>query len=442
MASAGLALAGHKVIGVDVDIGRIRSLSMGVSPSYEPGLEVWLNQGIRKGNLRFIHRDDMFKEPGDVVLISTGTPPTTDDSPDLRQIWSSLDWLKKFKLNGVVVAMKSTVPPGTGQAILRDLLVGTGAKYVSNPEFLREGQALADWQSPDRIVLGVEPTDHRSISTMKRMYEGIDSPILVTDVTSAEMIKYASNALLATRISFINEMAAVCDHVGASIDHVSDGLAMDSRTGNKLYAGVGYGGSCFPKDVCALDRVALLNGLELNLLKSVIRVNKRQRQLPLQALIERFGDDLSSLNIGVLGLSFKPGTDDIREAASIDLIQHLVERNATVRAYDPRANRAACTALPSTVNFARSPLEACKGTHAVMIMTEWPEIVSADWHEIFASMLKPKYMFDGRNCLNAREMASLGFEYNGVGRGSPASHTRIGANGKTANQMQPAWVPL
>lgn len=305
VASAGLALAGHKVTGVDIDGRRIKHLNVGISPFYEPGMEVWLKSGLKKGNLRFVHRDAMLGDLGDSVLVTTGTPPTSTGSPDLSQVRSALAWLKRFDLEGVVLVMKSTVPPGSGETFMRRELIGTGASYVANPEFLREGQALRDWQSPDRIVLGAESTDCRGIAIVKEMYSGIDAPLLVTDVTSAEMIKYASNAYLATRISFINEIAAVCDRVGASIAAVRDGLALDPRTGNKLYAGVGYGGLCFPKDVRALDRLALKGGLELDLLKSVVRVNNRQRQMPLQALYARFGDELTGLTIRGIGLGIQ-----------------------------------------------------------------------------------------------------------------------------------------
>ena len=416
VASAGLALAGHKVTGVDVDSRRIERLNRGISPFYEPGLEVWLKSGLKKRNLRFVHRDEMLDDPGDVVLIATGTPPTPTGAPDLSQVRAALSWLKGFDLNGVALAMKSTVPPGVGRAFIRTELVGTGASYVSNPEFLREGQALRDWQSPDRIVLGADSADCRAVATMKKMYAGIDAPLLVTDVTSAEMIKYASNAFLATRISFINEIAAVCDRVGASIDAVSDGLALDPRAGNRLYAGVGYGGSCFPKDVRALDRLALSGGIELHLLKSVIRVNNLQRELPLRALTDRFGD-VNGLTVGVLGLAFKPYTDDVREAVSVELIRRLVRGGATVKTFDPRANGSARAALPSSVVFAETPMGAGTGAHAVVVLTEWPEIVSADWNGIASTMRHPKYVFDGRNCLDAGYMQALGCEYVGVGRG-------------------------
>ena len=277
VAAGGLAIEGHQVTGVDIDCQRIEALSSGKPPFYEPGLEAWLERGLRTHNLKFLHRDQMVVSLGDVVLIATGTPPLDSGAPDLSQVWSAVRWLKSFDLQDAVVVMKSTVPPGTGWTILRQELKEKGAGYAANPEFLREGRALRDWKSPDRIVIGVEPGDGLSVKTVKQMHSGINAPYLITDIASAEMIKYASNAYLATRISFINEMASVCDQVGASIDAVSKGLFMDARAGVTVRAGIGYGGSCFPKDVRALDQLALTSGVDLDLLKSVIKVNNRQR---------------------------------------------------------------------------------------------------------------------------------------------------------------------
>ena len=416
VAAGGLAVAGHRVTGVDVDHQRIEALRSGRTPLYEPGLEAWLTLGLHTGNLRLLHRDDMVECPGDVVLMATGTPPTDTGAADLGQVWSALAWLKTFDLQDVVVVMKSTVPPGTGRAVLQEI-EAMGARYVANPEFLRQGRALEDWRSPDRIVIGAEPGDSRSIKTVRQMYSSIEAPYMITDIASAEMIKYASNAFLATRISFINEIASVCEQVGASVDAVSKGIAMDERTGSMMSAGIGYGGSCFPKDVRALDHLALTSGVGLKLLKSVIHINNRQRLLPLQALRHRFGGNMVGLTVGVLGLAFKPDTDDVREAASLDLIEALVQEGAIVRAFDPQANGPARALLPSSVTFADSPMEACYGAHAVVLLTEWAGIVEADWRAIAAQMRPAKFLFDGRNALNPDDMIRMGFEYTGVGRG-------------------------
>ena len=408
-------MAGHRVTGVDIDHTRVDTLSSGRLPQYEPGLEAWLRCELYSGNLRFSYRDDFTGPLGDVVVMATGTPPAHTGAAELSQILDTLAWLKTFELRDVVLVMKSTVPPGTGLSISREI-EGTGAHYVSNPEFLREGQALEDWRSPERLVIGVQPGDGWAIQTMERMYEGMDAPRIVADLTSAEMIKYASNAFLATRISFINEIAAICDQVGASVDVVSKSLSMDSRMGSRMRAGIGYGGSCLPKDVKALDHLASSEGLQLELLRSVVHTNDRQRLLPIQALRQRFGPDLSSLTVGVLGLAFKPGTNDVREAASLCLIDALVDGGATVQAFDPRANDTAGEVLPSSVKFVGDPVKACCGANVVALLTEWTDIVEADWHTIAAYMRAPKFLFDGRNALDAGAMLQLGFEYVGIGR--------------------------
>ena len=233
--------------------------------------------------------------------------------------------------------MKSTVPPGTGHAILQEELLGAGIGYAANPEFLRAGQALADWDCPDRIVIGTEPGDTLSLEVARRLYNNINAPILATDITTAEMIKYASNAFLATRISFMNEIAAICDSVGASIDGVSEGLALDSRSGARIFAGVGYGGPCLPKDIGALGYLAQTTGAGSNLLRAIIDVNERQRQLPLHALRERFGGGLHGLKVAILGLSFKPGTGDLTEAPGAKLARALAEEGSQLAVYDPSA---------------------------------------------------------------------------------------------------------
>ncbi len=423
-AAAGLAITGHNVTGVDVNRQRVQMLQSQRLFMFEPGLSAWIKWGQQKGNLRFIHQDEMKGMIGDIVLIATGTPPMANGAPDLRQVWSALGWIKRFDLRGVVVVMKSTVPPGTGRTVMQRVLQGTGASYVSNPEFLREGQALEDWQSPYRIVIGAEPSDMRSVETVKEMHSGIDAQFLVTDVTSAEMIKYASNAFLATRISFMNEIASLCDEVGGSIDAVTRGIFMDARTGSMVKAGVGYGGSCFPKDIRALNHVAEARGLELKLLKYVAQVNDRQRRLPIEALTARFGNDLSGVTVAVLGLAFKPNTDDVREAASLTAIEELICRGARVQAFDPRAGETARSVLPPSVVFMNSAEQACFGAHAVTLLTEWDDFPRADWESISHHMLPPKFIFDGRNVLDPSEMARMGFGYKGVGRGERSSQER------------------
>ena len=341
-----------------------------------------------------------------------------------------MGWIKERQTSGVVL-MKSTVPPGTGERLREAELFGTAFTYISNPEFLREGQAVHDWFHPDRIVVG--GADEDSLGIVKALYEGINAPYAATDITSAEMIKYASNAFLATKISFINEIAMLCERVGAAIDDVRDGVALDPRIGPSfLGAGVGYGGSCFPKDVSALDQLALTNNHNFELLKSVIMVNSRQRLLPLYALRERFAS-LSGVRVGILGLTFKPHTDDVRQAPSLGLVRALVEEGVQVSAFDPEGQSAARSVLPSSVRFARDALECAKGTQALVLMTEWPEIVDSDWEELARRTKAPRLLFDGRNALDPGRMRSYGFDYRGVGRGRTRSIKVWPKNGGRAN---------
>ena len=414
--ASGLASAGHAVLGVDIDRDRLATLQGGRVHLYEPGLEARVADGVRSGRLRFLHRDDVGEPLGAAAVIATGTPPTDSGAADLSQVKSAVDWIKARESRDLVVVMKSTVPPGVGRRLLHNDLRGTGVRYASNPEFLREGRAVADWDAPDRIVIGAEPGDDHAVAVVRCMHAGIVAPHMVTDITSAEMVKYASNAFLATRISFINEIALLCERIGASIDAVSDGLAMDARVGSRVYAGVGYGGSCFPKDVRALDHLALTSGVSVDLLRSVINVNNRQRMLPLYALRRRFNGALSGVRVGVLGLAFKPQTDDVRDAPSLSLIRELVDEGVEVMAYDPQAGDTARGQLPSAVRMAASAVQAAKGAQAVVLLTEWQEIVGAGWSCIAAAMCPPRLLFDGRNALDADAMRALGFEYAGVGR--------------------------
>ena len=416
VAAAELAMAGHDVLGVDIDQARVDALSAGWVPLYEPGLEDRVALATEKGLLRFLHRDEVAEEIGSVALIATGTPPTHGGAADLQQVSSAVSWVASKRPEDAVVVMKSTVPPGTGRRLMEQDLNGTAIRYVSNPEFLREGRALQDWTSPDRIVIGAEAGDSRSVEVVSTMYAGIDAPHMVTDITSAEMIKYASNAFLATRISFINEIALLCGAVGASIDSVSEGLAMDSRTGGRIHAGVGYGGSCFPKDVRALDHLALTSDANIDLLRSVINTNNRQRLLPLHALRRRFQGALAGLRVGILGLAFKPETDDVRDAPALDLIRALAGEGAEIRAFDPQAMEPARSVLPSSVEMAGGVEEAANRAQALVLMTEWADIVGTDWPVVARCMRPPRYVFDGRNALDPAEMDRLGFEYVGVGR--------------------------
>ena len=288
---------------------------------------------------------------------------------------------------------------------------------LPTPSSLRAGQALADWDCPDRIVIGTTHGDARSLEAVRRLYNDIDTPVLATDITTAEMIKYASNAFLATRISFMNEIATICEQVGASIDDVSEGLALDSRTGARIFAGVGYGGPCLPKDIGALEHLARQAGAGSDLLRAVIGVNDRQWQLPLHALRDLYGGNLHGLKVAILGLAFKPETDDLTEAPAVKLACALAKEGARLAVYDPNVRNGENTILPDGVQVATDVLTATTGSQAAVVMTEWSEIARADWAAVSNNMLPPGFVFDGRNALDPMTMRAAGFDYVGVGRG-------------------------
>ena len=413
VAAVGLAAAGHDVLGIDINPQRVEACSDGNIPFFEPRLSEFLNDGLDKGNLRFLTNDRVSEPLGDVVIVATGTPPTSTGAADLAQVKDSLSWIKSVQPQGCIVLMKSTVPPGTGIRLSKTLLGGGHFEYVSNPEFLREGSAIHDWFNPDRIVLG---GSKKSVQVVKSLFHNLHAPYVTTDITSAEMIKYSANAFLATKISFINEIAMLCDKLGATIDDVSEGIGLDPRIGsNYLKAGVGYGGSCFPKDVRAFDQLALNVDHNFELLKSVININNRQRKVPFYALKEHF-EMLADVEIGVLGLAFKPNTDDIRESPSVDLIRMLVDAGARVRVFDPQANITANNPDLHKVSLGRDLAACARGAQALVLMTDWPEIVEADWKSLANHLLPPRYFFDGRNALNPLEMMNFGYVYRGIGR--------------------------
>ena len=418
VSATGFARSGHEVLATDVDHFRVQALGAGECGRFEPGLMDRLKDTLKAGSIKFMHCDEVDGNLGGVALIAVGTPAGDGYAPDLSQVRAAIRWVKERSDGNLVMAMKSTVPPGTGRAILQDELLGTSIGYAANPEFLRAGQALADWDCPDRIIIGTEPGDTLSLEVVRRLYNNIKAPVLATDSTTAEMIKYASNAFLATRISFVNEIAAICDSVGASIDDVSEGLALDSRSGARIFAGVGYGGPCLPKDVGALEQLARTTDVDSDLLRAVIDVNERQWQLPLHALRERFEGNLHGLKVAILGLTFKPGTGDLTEAPAVKLARSLFEEGAQLTAYDPSVGDDKNAPLPGVVRVATDVLTATTGSQAAVVMTEWKEIIEADWALVSRNMASPKFIFDGRNALDQVIIRAAGFEYVGVGRAS------------------------
>lgn len=420
-----LAELGHSVVCVDIDERKIEHLRSGRSPIHEPGIEELIRANLRAGRLSF-ETPDRGWEPllSPVVFIAVGTPMAENGAADLTYVRSAVRSIVEAATEPLVAVMKSTVPPGTGTTIIERLLARAEVPigYVSNPEFLREGSAVSDFFEPDRIVLGGSGPD---VETVAAIYEpliarcaeqGRECPVVRTDVASAETIKYASNAFLATKISFINEIANVCDRVGASIDAVATGMGLDARIGpHFLGAGIGYGGSCFPKDTRALDFIATLNGYQFDLLKAVIEVNNRQRLLPVIHLTRHL-PDLHERTIAVLGLTFKPHTDDVRESPALDIVPLLLEEGARVRCYDPLAAPIDLGEAERVEDLS----EALDGATAALILTDWPEFVRLDWTWARSLMREPAIVFDGRNALDPSSVEAAGCTYMAVGR--PGAH--------------------
>lgn len=402
-----LASSGHEVRVVDVDRRKLDALATGVAPFFEPGLDSLIFDASADGRLRFLHPEDV-GTPDPFCFVAVGTPSTTGGAADLRHVREVIGLVGRTGDRGTVVVMKSTVPPGTGAELAAEL-AEAGIAYVSNPEFLREGSAVEDWYRTDRIVLGGE---HDAVEKVAALYADIEAPVVKCDVSSAELVKYASNAFLATKISFTNEIAALCDILGADVSVVSHAVGLDNRIGGAfLNAGIGYGGSCFPKDTRALDFLSVVNGYEFHLLKAVIAVNARQRIIPLIALRRRFGS-LAGLRVAVLGLSFKPNTDDTREAPATDIIEQLALNGAIVTAYDPVGKLppdAPCTQC-ATLD------EAVSDANAAVLATEWPAFAAADWRALVRRMADDPFVFDGRNCLDPEAIRAAGAEYAGIGR--------------------------
>ena len=378
-----------------------------------------MESAIASGRLRFaVAGENMGALLGDVVFVAVGTPMAANGAADLSYVRAVADAVALEAERPFTFVMKSTVPPGTG-ATLRDRALSRAkveCGYVSNPEFLREGHAIEDWYNTDRVVVGGDDPVH--VRRVADLYRSLDTEFVETDIASAETIKYASNAFLSTKISFINEIANVCDCVGADIDSVSRGIGLDRRIGpDFLQAGIGYGGSCFPKDTRALDFISKIRGYQFDLLRAVIDVNNRQRLLPIIRLA-RAMQDLSGHKIAVLGLSFKPFTDDVREAPALDIVPLLLEEGAEVCAYDPVAAEVDLGRARRT----RDVWEALDGASAVLLLTEWPEFTSLDWSRVAETIRQPAIVFDGRNALDRAAVEAAGLTYMAVGRGGAHRH--------------------
>lgn len=409
------AESGHSVICADIDRMVISGLKGGELPFYEPGLEELLEKNAAEGRIKFTMSTAEAVKASEAIFIAVGTPPKESGEADLRNVERAALDVARAMDDYRLVVVTSTVPVDTAERIASIIAENSRADFdvASNPEFLREGTALKDRLNPDRIVIGA--SSDRAIELLKNVYAGTEAPVVTTDARTAEVIKYASNAFLATKISFINEIAHLCELVGADVEGVAEGMGYDPRIGGQfLKAGLGYGGSCFPKDTRALDQVCAERGHNFQLLRAVIDVNNRQRERFVAKIKAALGGDLSGKTIAVLGLSFKPNTDDIRESAALDVIRLLESKGGEVRVYDPKAMDKAREILPNAV-FCSDPYEACRGSDILAIATEWPEFKELDLAHIKALLKKP-IIADGRNLLDRAEVAKSGLYYVGVGR--------------------------
>jgi UDPglucose 6-dehydrogenase len=411
--------SGNDVTCVDIDERKIRTLQAGEVPIYEPGLEELIRKNVRERRLSFTTDLASAVGPAQVVFIAVGTPEGESGDADLQYVLAAAQQIGRALRQYTVVVDKSTVPVGTADKVREALSQVTKVEFdvVSNPEFLKEGAALEDFLKPDRVVIGTN--SERARRLMGELYAPFvrtENPILYMDTRSAELTKYAANAMLSTRISFMNDMAALCEKVGADVDFVRKALGADRRIGYPfLFPGVGYGGSCFPKDVKALVATGREQGLELDLLRAVERTNERQKKLLVNKALKHFGGSLAGLSFGVWGLAFKPKTDDMREAPSIEVIEGLLGKGAKVVAHDPVAERTARRYFGDRIRYASLPYEALEGVDALFIVTEWNEFRHPDF-ERMKGLMKSPVIFDGRNIYDSARMRELGFTYQSIGR--------------------------
>ncbi len=428
VSGACLAELGNDVVCLDIDPRKISILNSGGIPIYEPGLEDVIKTNVAAGRLRFTTDVRESVTHGMVQMIAVGTPSGEDGSADLQYVLSAARAIGREMTEYKVIVDKSTVPVGTADKVklaVQEELDRRGVKtafsVVSNPEFLKEGAAIEDFNRPDRIVIGAE--DERAVTVMRDMYAPFQrnhDRLIVMDIKSAELTKYAANAMLATRISFMNELANLAERVGADIEHVRKGIGSDQRIGyHFLYAGCGYGGSCFPKDIRALQRTGEECGLTLRVLGAVEQVNDAQKSVLLQKITKRFGSDLKGKHFALWGLSFKPGTDDMREASSRVVMEGLWARGATVTAFDPVAMQEAkhIYGNRSDLSYAANSKDALQDADALVIVTEWKAFKSPDFNTIKARLRHP-VIFDGRNLFEPASIAAYGIEYHGIGRNS------------------------
>ncbi|NLD50958.1 MAG: UDP-glucose/GDP-mannose dehydrogenase family protein [Clostridiaceae bacterium] len=416
---------GINVICVDVDEKKIQRLNDGEIPIYEPGLDVFLERNIKAGRIRFTTEAKMAIEESDVIFIAVGTPPAENGEADLQYVYKVAQTIGDYMNGYKVVVDKSTVPIGTGQEvkrIIKERLDVRGEEHifdvVSNPEFLREGKALQDFTHPDRVVIGVESENVAEI--MKKVYRPLyinETPFIVTNIETAEMIKYACNAFLATKITFINEIANLCEKVGANVQHVAKAMGRDGRISPKfLHAGPGFGGSCFPKDTKALVQIGEKLGVQMSVVNSVVEANDRQKQL-VAGKLEKVLGSLEGKTIGILGLAFKPETDDMRDAPALTVINSLLDKGAKVKAYDPQSMKEAKKELAKSkkdIIFCKHAYDTAEGADALLLITEWHEFRNMDLL-LIKKIMNGNVFYDARNIYLRKDMEYLGFKYIGTG---------------------------
>ncbi|WP_162428797.1 UDP-glucose dehydrogenase family protein [Pontibacter pudoricolor] len=423
---------GIDVTCIDIDTNKIENLKKGILPIYEPGLEEMVARNTQKERLSFSTDLATSIQGCDAAFIAVGTPPGEDGSADLKYVLAVARAIGQNMNDYLVVVTKSTVPVGTANKVRKAIEEELTARGVdipfdvaSNPEFLKEGAAIEDFLKPDRIVVGV--CSEKAETVMTKLYKPFlmnGHPLIFMDIPSAEMTKYAANAMLATKISFMNDIANLCEIMGADVNMVRKGIGSDARIGNKfIYPGIGYGGSCFPKDVKALIRTANENGYEMRVLKSVEEVNENQKSVLFNKISTHFNGNLAGKTFAVWGLSFKPKTDDMREAPSLVIIKKLLEQGAQVKAYDPVAMEEAKHSLGDTIQYGKDEYETLIDADALLLVTEWPEFRSPNF-TVASKLMKDKVVFDGRNIYDAKDLNEKGFTYYGIGVKQPVEQLK------------------
>lgn len=414
-----LAETGNQVICVDINEDKVRQMQAGNIPIYEPHLDVLFERNIKQGRLRFTTRLEEGVNQSQLLFLALPTPEGENGSADLSYVLSVAEQIGPMLNEYKIIIDKSTVPVGTADKVKEK--IAQSAKHpfdvVSNPEFLREGFAVDDFMKPDRIVIGTDSdTAKKILDELYAPYVRQGNPVIFMDIRSAELTKYAANAFLATKISFMNEISILCEKMGADVDMVRYGIGTDERIGRRfLFPGIGYGGSCFPKDVKALIKSASDLNYDFSILNAVTQVNENQRSILIHKLINHFGDELQGKTIAIWGISFKPDTDDIREAPSIHIMQELIKRGVNIRAYDPEAMNNAKKILGNEVTYCNDPYHAAEGADALLIATEWSVFRTPDFERLIP-LLKNKLVFDGRNIFSLKKMKELGFHYYSIGR--------------------------